>query len=66
MAVNLIVLLDVEAVEKSDEDEIELAIGQQGAGAHAISDAVGEEGGVRLFKPPLRSEDLWVGPDVGI
>lgn len=66
MAVNLIVLLDAEAVEEAGEDKIELAVGQEGASAHAISDAVGEEGGVRLLKPPLGAEDLWIGPDAGI
>lgn len=62
MVVHIVVLLNLEAVEKSHVDEVELAVGQQRASAHAVADAVCEQRRVRLLEPPLGAEDLGVGP----
>lgn len=57
-------LLNLEAVEKSHVQEIELSVGKQGSGAHAIAHAVGEQGGIGLLEPALGSEDLGICPDL--
>lgn len=62
MVVHIVVLLNLEAVEKSHVDEVELAVGQQRASAHAVADAVCEQRRVGLLEPSLGAEDLGVGP----
>lgn len=49
IAIDVVVLLDLEAVEKSHVQEIELSVGKQGSGAHAIANTVGEQGGIGLL-----------------
>lgn len=66
MCVDIRVLDNLEAVEHPQEHKVQLAVGQQRAGAHAVAQAVGKQRRIRLLEPSLWPERLGVGPDVGI
>ena len=66
MNIDFRVLHDLEAVQHPQEHEVEFAVCEERASAHAVSEAVGEEWGVGLFEPALGAEIFGVAPDVGI
>lgn len=57
---------DLKSIQHAQEHDIQLAIRQQRAGAHAIAHTVGEHGCVGLLEPALGAEDGGVRPHRGI
>lgn len=66
MAIDVVMLLDPEAVYQTQGDEVQLPVRQEGASAHAVADAVCEDLRVGLLEPALRAEDFRVRPDFRI
>lgn len=57
---------NVETVQDSQKENVQLPVGQLHADTHSASGAEREDWCVWSFKPPLRTEDLWVFPEVRI
>ena len=66
MAIHVVMLLDSEAIQKAQRDEVQLPICQEGPGAHAITDAICEDLCVGLLHPAFRSEDFRVRPNIRV
>lgn len=58
--------VDPEAIEHAHENQVQLAVGEQGTGAHAVSHPVGEHGSIGLLEPTFWPEFFGVGPYVRI
>lgn len=66
MDIHIAKFLDFEGIEHTDEDDIELAVGEERAGAHAVAEAVGKKWCVGVLEPAFGAEDIGVVPDGGI
>ncbi len=56
MAIHIVMLLDLEAIQKAQSDEVQLPVCQERPGAHAIADTVCEDLCVGLLQPTFRAE----------
>ena len=66
MPIGIVTGIDAEAAQRAHENQVQFAVGEQGACAHTVAHAVGEHGGVGLLEPAFWSEFLRVGPYFGI
>lgn len=63
MHIDIVVRLDAKASDHAHENEVQFAIRQQRAGAHAVAETIGENGGVGVLEETLGAEDFGVVPD---
>ena len=66
MPLSVVIRIDPEAAERPHEDQIQLAVGEQGACAHAVSHPVSEHWCVGLLEPSFWSEFFGVPPNLRI